>query len=65
MPRRPTNEIATMTWVREPPKVLDRANGKPVAIATAQGRIAGDDLAAWLRGKVEVPDQPFIAQGPW
>lgn len=27
-----TNEIATMTEMREPQKVLDRANGKPVAI---------------------------------
>ncbi|MFM2355451.1 MAG: hypothetical protein RLZZ528_1187 [Pseudomonadota bacterium] len=27
-----TNQIATMTELREPQKVLDRANGKPVAI---------------------------------
>lgn len=27
-----TNQIATMTEMREPQKVLDRANGKPVAI---------------------------------
>ncbi len=27
-----TNHIATMTEMREPQKVLDRANGKPVAI---------------------------------
>lgn len=27
-----TNQIATMTELREPQKVFDRANGKPVAI---------------------------------
>ena len=27
-----TNQIATMTELREPQKVLDRAHGKPVAI---------------------------------
>ena len=27
-----TNQIATITELREPQKVLDRANGKPVAI---------------------------------
>ncbi|MEO8529988.1 MAG: hypothetical protein ABI459_02085 [Deltaproteobacteria bacterium] len=27
-----TNQIATMTELREPQKVLDRANGKPVAV---------------------------------
>ena len=27
-----TNQIATMTEMREPQKVLDRANGKPVAV---------------------------------
>lgn len=28
----PTNRICTMTELREPQKVLDRAGGKPVAI---------------------------------
>lgn len=32
MTRLLTNEIATMTEMREPQKVLDRAKGKPVAI---------------------------------
>ncbi len=32
MTRLLTNEIATMTELREPQKVLDRARGKPVAI---------------------------------
>ena len=32
MTRLLTNEIATMTEMREPQKVLDRAGGKPVAI---------------------------------
>ena len=27
-----TKQIATITELREPPKVLDRANGKPIAI---------------------------------
>ncbi len=32
MTRLATPQIATMTELREPQKVLDRANGKPVAI---------------------------------
>ncbi len=32
MTRLLTNQIATMTEMREPQKVLDRANGKPVAV---------------------------------
>jgi antitoxin StbD len=32
MTRLLTNHIATMTEMREPQKVLDRANGKPVAV---------------------------------
>ncbi len=32
MTRLLTNHICTMTELREPQKVLDRANGKPVAI---------------------------------
>ncbi|MFC4667720.1 hypothetical protein ACFO5X_04075 [Seohaeicola nanhaiensis] len=32
MARLHTNQICTMTELREPQKVLDRANGKPVAI---------------------------------
>ncbi len=32
MTRLLTNQIATITELREPQKVLDRANGKPVAI---------------------------------
>ncbi|MCB1342645.1 MAG: hypothetical protein KDK24_16560 [Pseudooceanicola sp.] len=32
MNRLHTNQICTMTELREPQKVLDRANGRPVAI---------------------------------
>ena len=32
MARLHTNQICTITELREPQKVLDRANGKPVAI---------------------------------
>jgi len=32
MTRLPTNQIATMTEMREPHKVLERAGGQPVAV---------------------------------
>lgn len=48
-----TNHIATMTEMREPQKVLDRANGKPVAI------MKNSKCVAYL-----VPAEATLAEDP-
>lgn len=64
MKRLHTNQICTMTELREPQKVLDRADGKPVAImknSKCVGYLVPEDAALQSEPRHATMDEVMAA----